>query len=140
MQRVIVLICLLMGCLWFTPAAHAASDFYCSATILVDGEGTAAKPWMCVTVDQFNAHVAEVCRAGGGTLYFLFEGGYVNYTVNHDCSVISGAPNPGSPGPVTPPAAGATLPQPWLMTMAIVAAGGLVAAGLVLRRARVPRT
>lgn len=136
MQRLILLSCLVVACLLLVPSARASGDYYCSATIALGGQGTAAEPWACVTVDQFNARVADVCRAGGGTLYFLFEGGYVGYTVNPDCSVISGAPNPGTPGPTTPPSAGADLPLPWLLTLAAVTAGGLMVAGMALRRTR----
>jgi hypothetical protein len=134
MRRLILLSCLVVGSLLLAPSAGASGDFYCSANVLMGGQGTTAEPWACVTVDQFNARVAEVCRAGGGTLYFLFEGGYVDYTVNPDCSVVSGTPNPGTPGPTTPPSAGADLPLPWLVTIAVLAAGSLVVAGVVLRR------
>lgn len=133
-MRRLILLCLIVGSLLLAPSASASGDFYCSATVLLGGQGTVAEPWACVTVDQFNARVAEVCRAGGGTLYFLFEGGYVDYTVNPDCSVVSGTTNPGTPGPTTPPSAGADLPLPWLVAIAIVAAGSLMVAGVVLRR------
>lgn len=145
MKRVMLLLCLVIGCLLAVPSAGAAGDYYCSSTILMGGQGTAVEPWACVTVDQFNARAAEVCRAGGGTLYFLFEGGYVSYTVNPDCSVVAGTPNPGtpnasSPNPTTPPSAGGDGSMSWLVTVAVVAAGGLIAAGVILRRARPPRT
>lgn len=142
MKRVPLLLCLLIAGVLLVPAASATGEFYCSADVLVGGQGTAAEPWACVTIDQFNARVAEVCRTGGGTLYFLFNGGYVNYTVASDCAVVSGAPNPGSPNagtpsPTTPPSAGGDTSS-WLVTLAILAAGGLIAAGVVLRRASPP--
>lgn len=133
-MRRLMLLCLVVGSLLLVPSAGASGDYYCSANVLTDGQGTVAEPWACVTVDQFNARVAEVCRAGGGTLYFLFEGGYVEYAVNPDCSVVSGTPIPGTPGPTIPPSAGADLPLPWLVAIAIVAAGSLMVAGVVLRR------
>lgn len=143
MKRVILMLGLVIAGVLLVPAASAAGDYYCSADVLAGGQGTAAEPWACVTVDQFNARVAEVCRAGGGTLFFLFNGGYVNYTVNSDCSVISGSPNPGSPNagtpsPDTPPSAGGDASLPWLVTVAFLAGGGLITAGVMLRRTHPP--
>lgn len=136
MKPFVLISCLLIGFLLLVPAAGATGDYYCSANLALGGQGTAAEPWACVTVDQFNARVADVCRVGGGTLYFLFEGGYVDYTVNADCSVVMGTTNPGTPSPTTPPSAGADIPLPWLATIAVAAASGLIAAGVVLRRTR----
>lgn len=145
MKRVVIFACLLIGCLLVVPSAGASGDYYCSANVLVGGEGTAAEPWACVTVDQFNARAAEVCRTGGGTLYFLFEGGYVSYVVNSDCSVVAGTPNAGTPAtgpsvPTVPPSAGGDAPWSWLVVVAVVAAVGLIAAGVMVRRPHPPRT
>lgn len=153
MKYLAVCMGVLLVSLLMVPALGAAGDFYCSADVLTGGQGTAAEPWACVTVDQFNARVAEVCRAGGGTLHFVFTGGYVTYTVNPDCSVTSNPPNPGTPdsdiiivdvpdpsvpSPNEPPTAGGDLPLPSLVIVALLAAGGLIAAGLLLRRPHPP--
>ena len=160
MKYVAVCMGVLLVSLWMVPAMSAAGDYYCSADVLTGGQGTAAEPWACVTVDQFNARVADVCRAGGGTLHFLFTGGYVTYAVNPDCSVTPSSPNPGTPdsditivdipnpsvpspdpsvpSPTTPPTAGGDLPLPSLVMLALLAAGGLIAAGVLLRRPHPP--
>lgn len=163
MKYVAVCMGVLLVSLWMVPAMSAAGDYYCSADVLAGGQGTAAEPWACVTVDQFNARVADVCRAGGGTLHFLFTGGYVTYAVNPDCSVTPSSPNPGRPdsditivdvpdsditivdipdpsvpSPTTPPTAGGDLPLPSLVMLALLAAGGLIAAGMLLRRPHPP--
>lgn len=153
MKYLAVCMGVLLVSLLMVPAMSAAGDYYCSADVLTGGQGTAAEPWACVTVDQFNARVADVCRAGGGTLHFLFTGGYVTYAVNPDCSVTPSSPNPGRPdsditivdipdpsvpSPTTPPTAGGDLPLPSLVMLALLAAGGLIAAGMLLRRPHPP--
>lgn len=105
---------------WAVPHAQAAGPFFCTAGEASDGNGSVDQPWVCATPDQFEAVVARVCRAGGGTLYFIFPDGYIEYAVAPDCTAQARPPQNGQP-----PNTGTSLPPPWLL-----AAGGLL--GLVL--------
>lgn len=130
----IVLVTLILMIIPLTAAGAQGPYYYCSAARTSGGSGTYYDPWACSTDAQRQTVVDTICRLGGGTLFQIYTGSYVEIFVRwtgQECIPTVGQRYPGYP-----PNTGVDLPAP-LIYGGVAALGiALVAGGLLLRRNR----
>ena len=114
-------------------SVSAAGVFYCSALTASGGNGSYNSPWACPDQAAVDSLIYNtICPVyGGGTLYQILAGGYVQYNITYtyqQCTYTY------TRHPGYPPNTGVDIPAPLLVSLAVGAAALLIVAGLWLRR------
>jgi LPXTG-motif cell wall-anchored protein len=133
----ILTILVVLASLLLPSTVRAAGAFYCTTARDTGGSGAWANPWGCATEPQLNYLINNViCRQYyGGILYRIYTDAYVIYRITllnteQGCSVDISQRYPGYP-PNTGPE---DFPLPLVLGGVAIAAVGLLAGGMALRR------